>query len=86
MNTATKPSKAFTRAAKIIAEMINVELDDVKPTAVLTSDLGADSLDIVEIQMALEDEFSIEIVDADITGWLTVQNVLDSLTKRGVVL
>ena len=53
------------RVKKIIAEQLGVEEDDVVPEAKFVEDLGADSLDTVELVMALEEEFEIEIPDED---------------------
>jgi len=49
------------RVKKIIAEQLGVEEDDVTPEASFVDDLGADSLDLVELVMAFEEEFSVEI-------------------------
>ncbi|MGK7899945.1 MAG: acyl carrier protein [Hormoscilla sp.] len=51
------------RVQKIVVEQLSVEIDQVKPEASFTEDLGADSLDTVELVMALEEEFEIEIPD-----------------------
>ena len=53
------------RVKKIIAEQLGVEEDEVTPEASFVEDLGADSLDTVELVMALEEEFGIEIPDED---------------------
>ena len=53
----------FTRVQKIVAEQLEVELSEVKPEANFANDLGADSLDTVELVMALGEEFDIEIPD-----------------------
>jgi len=53
----------FTRVQKIVKEQLEVELSEVKPEANFANDLGADSLDTVELVMALEEEFDIEIPD-----------------------
>ncbi|HNZ96183.1 MAG: acyl carrier protein [Acidobacteria bacterium] len=53
------------KVKSIIVEQLGVEADDVKPEASFTEDLGADSLDIVELVMAFEEEFGIEIPDED---------------------
>ena len=55
----------FEKVKKIIVEQLGVEEDDVTPEASFIDDLGADSLDIVELIMALEEEFGIEIPDED---------------------
>lgn len=51
--------------------------DVVTPTATLTQDVGVDSLDIVEIIMALEEEFDIDITDEDASAWKTVGDVVE---------
>ncbi len=53
------------KVKSIIVEQLGVEADEVKPEASFTDDLGADSLDIVELVMAFEEEFGIEIADED---------------------
>lgn len=55
----------FEKVKKIIVEQLGVEEGDVTPEASFIDDLGADSLDIVELIMALEEEFGIEIPDED---------------------
>ena len=53
------------KVKKIVAEKLSVEPDEVIPKASFVDDLGADSLDLVELIMAMEDEFDIEIPDED---------------------
>ncbi len=65
------------RVKEIIVEQLGVEEDDVNPNAKFIEDLGADSLDTVELVMALEDEFGIEIPDEDAEKIITVQNAID---------
>ena len=65
------------RVKKIIAEQLGVEEDEVTPEASFVEDLGADSLDTVELVMALEEEFGIEIPDEDAEKILTVGKALD---------
>lgn len=55
----------FDRIKKVIVEQLDVSEDEVTPEAAFMEDLGADSLDIVELVMALEEEFEIEIPDED---------------------
>ncbi len=69
-----------TRAIKIIAENLGSVTADVKPENHLVNDLGADSLDKVELVMALEDEFEIEIPDEAFDSIQTVQHVIDHIT------
>jgi acyl carrier protein len=61
----------------IIVEQLGVEEDEVSPEASFIDDLGADSLDTVELVMAFEEEFNIEIPDEDAEGISTVQDAID---------
>jgi acyl carrier protein len=70
------------RVKKIIAEQLGVEEDEVTPEASFVEDLGADSLDTVELVMALEEEFSIEIPDEDAEKILTVGKALDYIKGK----
>ena len=65
------------RVKKIIVEQIGVKEEDVKPEASFVEDLGADSLDTVELVMALEEEFDIEIPDEEAEKITTVQSAID---------
>lgn len=70
------------KVKKIIAEQLSVSEDKVVSEASFVGDLGADSLDTVELVMALEDEFSTEIPDEDAQKILTVQDAIDYVTSR----
>lgn len=63
------------RVKKIVVEHLGVEEDKVTPEATFTDDLGADSLDVVELVMAFEEEFGIEISDEDAEKVNTVEEV-----------
>ena len=77
----------FERVKRIIVDQLGVEEKDVKPEASFVDDLGADSLDLVELIMSLEEEFStpsrkIEIPDDDAENIVTVQDVIDYLKNK----
>jgi len=65
------------RVKDIIVEQLGVEDDEVSAEASFIDDLGADSLDTVELVMAFEEEFNIEIPDEDAEGISTVQDAID---------
>ena len=69
------------RVKKIIVEQLGVKEEDVKPEASFVEDLGADSLDTVELVMALEEEFDIEIPDEEAEKITTVQSAIDYVQK-----
>ena len=66
----------------IVAEQLGVKEDEVKNNASFVDDLGADSLDTVELVMALEEEFETEIPDEDAEKITTVQQAIDFVTSR----
>ena len=66
----------------IIVEQLGVDEDEVTPTASFVDDLGADSLDQVELVMALEEEFGVEIPDEDAEKIATVQNAIDYIKAK----
>ena len=66
----------------IIVEQLGVNADEVVPGASFIDDLGADSLDTVELVMALEEEFGVEIPDEDAENIKTVQNAIDYINKN----
>lgn len=65
----------------IIVEQLSVEKDKVVPGASFVDDLGADSLDLVELIMAMEEKFDIEIPDEDAEKIATVQDAVDYVSK-----
>ena len=70
------------KVKKIISEQLGVPEADVKPEASFDNDLGADSLDTVELVMALEEEFGVEIPDEDAEKIITVQNAIDYIKAK----
>jgi acyl carrier protein len=85
LNVAT----VFERVKKVVVEQLGVDDKEVVPTARFVDDLGADSLDLVELVMAFEEEFSnpshkVEIPDDDAEKIVTVQNAVDYITDQGI--
>ena len=79
----------FAQIKKIVVEQLGVEEKEVVPTASFVDDLGADSLDLVELMMSLEEEFSnpsrkIEIPDEDAEKIVTIQDAVDYLKDLGI--
>ena len=72
------------RMKEIIAEQLSVEDEIVTESSSFNEDLGADSLDLFELVMALEDEYSIEIPSDDLQNLLTVGDVMNYLKDKGV--
>jgi len=75
-------SDVFERVKRIIVERLGVEESEVTPEASFKDDLGADSLDVVELVMELEDEFDMEISDADAEKITTVGEVVQYIESR----
>ena len=69
------------RVKKIIVDQLGADAAQVKPEASFIEDLGADSLDTVELVMAFEEEFDIEIPDEEAEKITTVQSAIDYVTK-----
>jgi len=79
----------FERVRTIIENQLGVEADEITPQASFVDDLGADSLDLVELIMSFEDEFKDEVPDLEISdeeaeGLTTVQSAVDFLQGKGV--
>jgi len=70
------------RMAALIVEQLGVSKDAISPQASFVDDLGADSLDIVELVMAMEEEFDVEIPDEDVERMQTIGDVIDYLKER----
>ncbi|MBK6286599.1 MAG: acyl carrier protein [Gammaproteobacteria bacterium] len=70
------------RVKKIVAEQLGVKEEDIQNSASFVEDLGADSLDTVELVMALEEEFETEIPDEDAENITTVQHAIDYIESH----
>ena len=69
---------------KVVAEQLDVAPEKCKLEASFVDDLGADSLDLVELIMEMEEAFGVEIADEELEKIRTVQDVVDFLRKKGV--
>jgi acyl carrier protein len=75
-------SEIEAKVVKIIVEQLGVSQDEVKPEASFVEDLGADSLDLTELIMAMEEEFDIEIADDDAQKILKVKDAVAYIENR----
>lgn len=70
------------RVRQLIAEHMGIDVEKVKADSHIVDDIGADSLDIVEMLMIVEEEWGIVVDDDDMRGFTTVQSVADYITKN----
>ncbi len=75
-------TEIFEKLKGIIVEQLGIEEDAIKPEATFVEDLSADSLDIVELVMAIEDEFELEIPDEAAESIVTVQDVINYIKNN----
>lgn len=73
---------SFEKVKELIVENLGVDEEEVTPEATLMDDLGADSLDAVELSLALEDELDIRIPDEEFEQMKTVQDIVDYIDKQ----
>lgn len=72
----------FDRVKKVVVEQLDVNEEEVTPTAAFVDDLGADSLDVVELVMGLEEEFDVEIPDEDAEKITTVADAVSYIEEK----
>jgi len=85
MATSDKTKEIVEKVKQIISEQLGVEEGEVTPSASFVDDLGADSLDTVELVMALEEAFDLEIPDEAAEKIRTVQDAIDYIEKHSKV-
>ena len=72
----------FEEIKQVVSEQLGVKPEEIKPTASFRDDLGADSLDAVELIMALEEKFGIEIPDVDAEAMLTINDAIKYIENK----
>ena len=85
MAAGDKLKEISEKVKQIVSEQLGVDEAEVTPSASFTDDLGADSLDQVELVMALEEAFDLEISDEDVEKIRTVQDAIDYIDKKAKV-
>ena len=71
----------FEKVCKMLAEQLDISADTIMPQSEVVKDLGADSLDVVELMMALEDEYGITLPEGEVENVKTVQDIVDMMEK-----
>ena len=71
----------FEKVSKMLGEQLGIASETIRPEQEVVKDLGADSLDVVELLMALEDEYGITLPEGDIEKVKTVQDIVDMMEK-----
>ena len=74
--------EVVVKVKKIVANQLGKSEEEVSPEASFIEDLGADSLDLVELVMAMEDEFGLEVSDEDAERMITVQDAINYILER----
>ncbi len=74
-------SDILQRVTQVVAEQLSVDASEIHPESSFQDDLGADSLDLVELIMAMEEEFEVKIDDESAQKIKTVQNAVDFISK-----
>lgn len=72
----------LAKVKEMVASQLGKSDEDITPEASFIEDLGADSLDLVELIMSMEDEFGLEISDEDAESIITVQDAINFITER----
>ena len=72
----------FEKIRTLLSEQLDIEEDEITMESSLSADLGADSLDVVDLIMAIEDEFEVEVLDEDIEKVVTVGDIVNYITDN----
>ncbi len=82
MDNAVSPENTENRVREIVVEQLGISSDEILSDAHFSSDLGADRLDIIELVMAFEEEFDLDISDEDAEGLRSIQAVVVFIDQR----
>lgn len=78
----SKDQEILSKVKEMVASQLGKSEEEITPDASFIEDLGADSLDLVELIMSMEDEFGLEISDEDAESIITVQDALNFISER----
>lgn len=73
----------YEKIVKMLAEQLGIGAETITPQSEVVKDLGADSLDVVELMMALEDEYGVTLPEGEVENVKTVQDIVDMVNKLG---
>ncbi len=73
----------YEKIVKMLAEQLGIEAKTITPQSEVVKDLGADSLDVVELMMVLEDEYGVTLPEGEVENVKTVQDIVDMVNKLG---
>lgn len=73
---------SIDKVTKLLAEQLNIDVKTIKPTSKIVEDLGADSLDMIEMLMSLEDEFGVSVPDDQVANLKTVKDIVAFIDKN----
>ena len=82
INIYLEVAMTFDKVKSLLMAQLNVKEDTVKPESKIVEDLGADSLDVVEMLMTLEDEFNVTVSDDEAVNLKTVQQIVDLIDAK----
>lgn len=71
----------YEKVCKMLADQLGIEVEKITPESEVVKDLGADSLDVVELMMALEDEYGVTLPEGEVENVKTVQDIVEMVSK-----
>lgn len=71
----------YEKVCKMLVDQLGISADAIKPESEVIKDLGADSLDVVELMMTIEDEYGITLPESEVEGIKTVQDIVNMMEK-----